>query len=49
MVDSIELDLQREVKYGNKDSVENFEDDDQLFSDYDFDFKFRMKAQNKKS
>lgn len=48
MVDSIELDLQREVKYGNKDSVESFEDDDQLFSDYDFDFKFRMKPQNKK-
>lgn len=49
MVDSIELDLQREVKFGNKDAIENFEEDDQLFSDYDFDFKFRMKPKNKKS
>lgn len=45
MVDSIELDLQREVKYGNvKDSVE---DDDLLFSDNDFDFKFRKRPSNK--
>ena len=47
MVDSIELDLQREVKFGHAvDSLED--DDDQLFSDNDFDFKFRKRPLNKK-
>ena len=47
MVDSIELDLQREVKFGHAvDSLED--DDDQLFSDNDFDFKFRKRPFNKK-
>ena len=48
MVDSIEQDLQREVKFGNIDSLEIMEDDDQLFSDIDFDFKFRSKKPSNK-
>ena len=48
MVDSIELDLEREVKFGNRHPIKNL-DDDEIFSDNDFDFKFTMRPKKQKS